>query len=179
VSRVRENRTPESMQRRQQSGASRACTRRTLLGPPADATATAIVDLQAGSGRNRPRGPGAGQRLGASLAGSDLAAELGERALLALVEGAEGARDASAWAGKRLDEVAAGDREIDDYDAAVTGRAPAQQEPERLERGRDLVAFAFDQPSRRRSVFSSSEPPAVVSTTSAEKPAADTPSRSS
>ena len=32
------------------------------------------------------------------------------------------------------------------------------------------VALAFDHPSRRRSVRSSSEPPAVVSTTSAEKP---------
>ena len=41
------------------------------------------------------------------------------------------------------------------------------------------VAFALLQPSRRRSVFSSSEPPAVVSTTSTEKPAAVTPSRCS
>ena len=32
------------------------------------------------------------------------------------------------------------------------------------------VAFALLQPSRRRSVFSSSEPPAVVRTTSTEKP---------
>ena len=35
------------------------------------------------------------------------------------------------------------------------------------------MALALLQPSRRRSVFSSSEPPAVVSTTSTEKPAAD------
>ena len=33
------------------------------------------------------------------------------------------------------------------------------------------VALALLQPSRRLSVFSSSEPPAVVSTTSTEKPA--------
>src|SRR5215213_3291444 len=39
------------------------------------------------------------------------------------------------------------------------------------------VALALDQPSRRRSVLSSADPPAVVRTTSTEKPAGETPSR--
>jgi hypothetical protein len=40
VSRVRENRMPGSMRRREESGTSRACTLRTVLAPPADPTTT-------------------------------------------------------------------------------------------------------------------------------------------
>ena len=40
MSRVRENRMPGSMRRREETGTSRAHTRRAVLAPPADPTAT-------------------------------------------------------------------------------------------------------------------------------------------
>jgi hypothetical protein len=58
VSRVRENRMPGSMRRREESGTSRARTRRTVLAPPADPTLTRCLRPRRADprrGRVRPR----------------------------------------------------------------------------------------------------------------------------
>src|SRR4051794_39087198 len=81
----------------------------------------------------------AGQPRDGTTSGRELAAELGELALLALVEHAEGGGDAlRVLREEPVDELLAERRERDGGRALVGDQAPARDEAARLERRDDL-----------------------------------------
>ena len=120
------------------------------------------MGIAAGATANGPYTVWVAHVEGAAL-GRELAAELGERALLGLVEGAERLRDAVGVLGEEaLDQLTAAVGEVDDHEAPVVRVAPAPNEAALLERGGDLGGVGLGpaqpaasvlaaRPSRRRS----------------------------
>ena len=116
-----------------------------------------------------------------TISGRELAADLGERALLAVVERVERLADALGVLREQRAPPERGRSRVSTTSTARRSDASRWRttSPRASSVAVTSVALALLQSKRRRSIRSSSEPPAVVSTTSAENPAADTPARSS